>query len=149
MLHHCVRVRTRRPWNNGKSGFGCTWRTASTVILTTQVLVALALDGEVLNTMYRMSENGWIDQELFFNWLKDLFLKHIPPERPVMLVMVDQSSHCISEALHGASQKGVIVFCIPSNTTHPTQPLDVSLFGPFKCHWSSVYHAYLTKILGL
>lgn len=44
-------------------------------------------DVEVPNTLYGMSENGWIDQELFLYWLKDLFLKHIPPECPVMLVM--------------------------------------------------------------
>ena len=30
-------------------------------------------DCEVPNTLYGMSENGWIDQELFFYWLKDFF----------------------------------------------------------------------------
>ena len=101
--------------------------------------------GEVPNTLYGMSENGWIDQELFFYWLKDLFLKYIPPERPVMLVMDGHSSHYTPEAIRGAAQMGVIVLCIPPNTTHATQPLDVSLFGPLKRHWSSVCHAYLTK----
>ena len=46
--------------------------------------------GEVPNTLYGMSDNGWIDQELFFYWLKDLFLKQIPPERPVLLLMDSQ-----------------------------------------------------------
>ena len=82
-----------------------------------------------------MSENGWIEQELFFYWLKDLFLKYIPPERPVMLVMDGHSSHYTPEAIRGAAQMGVIVLCIPPNTTHATQPLDVSLFGPLKRHW--------------
>ena len=36
--------------------------------------------GEVPGTLYGMSPNGWIDQELFCHWLSDLFLKHIPPQ---------------------------------------------------------------------
>ena len=92
-----------------------------------------------------MSENGWIEQELFFYWLKDLFLKYIPPEHPVMLLMDGHSSHYTPEAIRGAAQMGDIVLCIPPNTAHATQPLDVSLFGLLKRHWSLVCHAYLTK----
>ena len=87
-----------------------------------------------IHTLYGMSENGRIDQELFFYWLKDLVLKCIPPEHPVVLVMDGHSSHYTPEALCGAAQEGDIVFCIPPNTTHDTQPLDVSLFGPLKRH---------------
>ena len=36
--------------------------------------------GEVPGTLYGMSPNGWIDQELFCHWLKDLFLTYIPPQ---------------------------------------------------------------------
>ena len=92
-----------------------------------------------------MSENGWMDQELLFYWLKDLFLKRIPPEHPVMFIMDGHSSHYKPEALCGPAQEGVIVFCIPPNTTHATQPLDVSRFGVLKHHWSSVCHTYLTN----
>lgn len=85
--------------------------------------------GEVPNAFYGMSENGWIDQELFFYWLKDLLLKQIPPERPVTLLMDGYSSHYTPEAISGAAQVGVIVFCIPPNTTHAAQPLDVRFFS--------------------
>ena len=41
----------------------------------------------VPGTLYGMSENGWIDQELFFfNWLEKLFIPNIPPHRPVILL---------------------------------------------------------------
>jgi len=81
-----------------------------------------------------MSKNGWTNQELFFYWLKDLFLKYIPPERPVMLVMGGHSSLYTPGAIRirGAAQMGVIDLCIPYNTTHATKPLDVSL-----SFWSS------------
>ena len=63
-----------------------------------------------------------------------------------MLLMDGHSPHYTPEAISGATQVGVIVFfCIPPNTTHAAQPLDVSFFGPIKKHWSSVCHAYLAK----
>ena len=43
-----------------------------------------------------------------------------------------------------ASHQGIIVFCIPPNTTHVAQPLDISFFGPLKKHWSTVCHKFMT-----
>ena len=34
------------------------------------------------DTLYGMSEKGWTDQELFYYWLTEQFIKHIPPTRP-------------------------------------------------------------------
>ena len=33
---------------------------------------------EIPNTVYGMSPQGWIDQELFVQWLEKLFIKNIP-----------------------------------------------------------------------
>ena len=78
--------------------------------------------GEVPNTLYGMSENGWIDQELFYYWLDRLFLEHITPQCPVMLLCDGHKSHFTPEAISNAAKKGVVVFCIPPNTTHAAQP---------------------------
>ena len=74
--------------------------------------------GEVPDTLYGMSESGWIDQELFFYWLKKLFIKQIPPQRPVMLLYDGHSSHYTPNAIAEAVKEGVIIFCLPPNTTH-------------------------------
>ena len=92
-----------------------------------------------------MSENGWIDQELFFLWLEKLFIPHIPPHRPVLLLLDGHGSHYTPEAISKAAVEGVIVLCIPPNTTHKAQPLDVSFFAPLKRHWSSVYHSFMVE----
>ena len=42
--------------------------------------------GEIPNTLYGMSPNGWIDQELFTEWLQKLFIPNIPSTRPVLLL---------------------------------------------------------------
>jgi len=49
---------------------------------------------EVLNTVYGMSLQGWIDQELF---MERLFIKNIPDIRPVMLPLDGHSSHYTPE----------------------------------------------------
>ena len=99
--------------------------------------------GEVPDTLYGMSDSGWINQELFLFWLKKLFIKHIPPQRPVMLLCDGHSSHYTPEAISAAAEEGVIVFCLPPNTTHAAQPLDVSFFKLLKTHWSQECHSFL------
>ena len=74
--------------------------------------------GEVSNTLYGMSDSGWIDQELFFLWLEKLFIPNIPPHRPVILLLDGHGSHYTPEGISRAAAEGVIVFCIPPNTTH-------------------------------
>ena len=105
--------------------------------------------GEVADTLYGMSENGWIDSELFFYWLDKLFLKHIPPHRPVILLCDGHKSHYTPDAISRAAQAGVIIFCIPPNTTHTAQPLDVSFFAPLKRYWSSTCHEYMNENPGM
>ena len=84
--------------------------------------------GEVPNTLSGMSENGWIDQELYNNWLEKIFIPNIPSYRSLMLLLDGHKSHYTHEAISLAANQDIIVFCIPANTTHTTQPLDVSFF---------------------
>ena len=92
-----------------------------------------------------MSKQGWIDSGLFYLWFRELFLKNIPPTRPVLLLLDGHSTHYTPEALREAQKAGVIIMCLPPNTTHAAQPLDVSFFGPLKKHWSSVCHSYVSE----
>ena len=92
-----------------------------------------------------MSEFGWIDSELFYYWLEKLFIPSIPPQRPVMLLFDGHSSHFTPDAISKAGLDGIIIFCLPPNTTHAAQPLDVSFFKPLKQYWSSASHTYLAE----
>jgi len=44
-------------------------------------------NGEVPGTLYGVSENGWITQQLFKEWFHRHFLAFIPSNRPVVLLM--------------------------------------------------------------
>ncbi len=86
--------------------------------------------GEVPGTLYGLSSNGWIDIELFSGWLFDHFLKYAPRCRPLLLLLDGHSSHYCPEAIKMAAAEKVIIFVLPTDTTHLAQPLDKSCSLP-------------------
>ena len=100
---------------------------------------------EVPDTLYGMSEKGWTDQEMFFFWMTELFVKHIPPARPVLLLVDGHSSHYEPDTIRAAAEQGVIVFCLPPHCTHVAQPLDVSFFRPLKVYQSEACHTLMQE----
>ena len=91
--------------------------------------------GEVPGTHYGMSSNGWMNQKLFQGWFIRVFLEYIPPKRPVILLMDGHSSHYCPETIRMAAEHQVVLFALPPNTTHITQPLDCECFAPLKVAW--------------
>ena len=85
--------------------------------------------GEIPNTTYGMSPQGWIDHELFAQWLLKLFIKNIPQTHPVLLLL---DGHNTPEAIKIVAKNDIILFCLLPNVTHVAPPLDVSFFGPLK-----------------
>ena len=100
--------------------------------------------GEVPGTIYGLSSKGWIDHELFDVWFNNHFLRYIPAARPILLMLDGHSSHFCPDTIRLAAQHKVIMFTLPPNTTHISQPLDKGCFGPLKEAWKHVCHEYLT-----
>ena len=98
--------------------------------------------GELPGTLYGFSDNGWTNSHLFHKWFEKQFLRYIPATRPILLLVDGHSSHYCPDTLTMAAENGIIIFALPSNTTHLTQPLDKGVFGPFKTHWSRVCHDF-------
>ncbi len=73
--------------------------------------------GEVPGTLYGMSESGWMDQELFFNWFSNHFLSHAVSCRPLILMLDSHSSHYTLELIKLVAENDVIIFCLPPHTT--------------------------------
>ena len=101
--------------------------------------------GEVPGTVYGLSKKGWIDGELFEMWFFRHFLAHVPPIRPILLLMDGHSSHYQPSAIRRAAEEGIIMFLLPPHTSHLTQPLDKGCFGPLKVHWRRECWEYLTS----
>jgi hypothetical protein len=118
------------------------------VIFDRKILKAELTVGEVPETMYGLSSSGWIDSELFDAWFQNHFLSYAPASRPLLLILDGHSSHFNPATLRRAAEEKVIMFCLPPNTTHKTQPLDKGCFGPLKISWREECHSYLQKNKG-
>ena len=103
---------------------------------------------EVPGTLYGMSSKGWIDLELFSEWFARHFLVHAPSARPLLLLMDGHSSHFCPDMIARAAAEKVILFTLPPNTTHLTQPLDKSGFSPLKSKWKEACHKFLIRKKG-
>ena len=100
---------------------------------------------EVPGSRYAVSDNGWIDQDLFHFWLTEHFLQHAVSNGPTLLLLDGHSSHFKPATIDFAKQHNVVVFCLPPHTTHECQPLDCSFFAPLKAHWRQVCHDFHQK----
>lgn len=80
--------------------------------------------------IYKSSNNGWINCDLFFAWFTEIFLPatHSTP-RPVLLVLDGHNCHFSVKLIESAKENEVIVLCLPPHCTHCLQPLDLVTFG--------------------
>ena len=100
--------------------------------------------GEVPGTLNGLSPKGWMDMDLFEKWFNGHFLRYAPSVRPLLLLLDGHSSHFSPVAVKMAAEEQVVMFALPPNTTHLSQPLDKGFFGPLKVAWRRVCHTYLS-----
>ncbi|CAG2230816.1 unnamed protein product [Mytilus edulis] len=65
--------------------------------------------------------------------------------RPVLLILDGHSSHITVDLLETAVSNQIEMFCLPPHTTHWTQPLDRSVFGPLKRSYNLCCEAFLRQ----
>ena len=99
--------------------------------------------GELPGTMYGCSNSGWITTDLFESWLTDHFLKHAVGARPLLLLLDGHSTHYQPNVVQKVREKGVVMLCLLSHTTHDAQSFDCAVFSPLKAQWRSVCHHFL------
>lgn len=91
------------------------------------------------NTRYNRTKSGWFDSNTFEDWFESLFLpsvKDLPG--PTVMIGDNLSSHINTRVLELCERHNIRFLCLPPNTTHLTQPLDVAFFAPMKRLWRSI-----------
>lgn len=88
---------------------------------------------------YNRSKSGWFDGTTFEDWFESHFLPEVRHEDgPVVLIGDNLSSHINMHVLQLCEQHNIRFVCLPPNTTHITQPLDVAFFAPMKKIWRGI-----------
>jgi hypothetical protein len=85
-------------------------------------------------TQLELSESGWINTGLALKWLDffDLHTKNRSKGAYRMLVMDGHDTHVSDDFLAKCKVMNIIPVCMPGHSSHLCQPMDVSVFGPFK-----------------
>ncbi|KAH9325368.1 hypothetical protein KI387_005546 [Taxus chinensis] len=82
--------------------------------------------------------NAWMTKELFLNWLCH-FARSVPggvsPNNRHLLIFDGHGSHVALQTVEEANKLGIDLITLPAHTSHKLQPLDVSVFSPFKTYF--------------
>ena len=97
------------------------------------------------------SESGWMDSELFCNWLLTCFIPGIESrcvKKPVILFIDGHSTHLSLEASNICVEHGIELYCLLEHSSHVMQPLDLRLFATLKQHWKAAVRAFQLDNVG-
>lgn len=86
-------------------------------------------------TVYAASGKGWMESDIFKNYFLKTLIPALGPERPVLIIYDGHSTHVGLEILEAAIQHDITIIKLPPHTSHVLQPLDLSVFRPFKLKW--------------
>lgn len=89
---------------------------------------------------YANTQSGWFESHTFVDWLLLPKLKNILGKKVV--IGDNLSSHINVGDLDLCRENNIHFLCLPPNSTHVTQPLDVTLFAPMKRAWREILSRY-------
>ena len=87
---------------------------------------------------FRVSQNGWTNQDIALDWLQQCFEPHTWPtdtNQKCRLLLDGHTSHTSLALTEFAEKNHIVLLCFPAHATHLLQPLDVSIFGPLKAQY--------------
>jgi len=109
-------------------------------------MTELLLKGSPPGTIGAVTDNGWIDGNVFLKWLKH-FVLHVKPstENKVILVVDGHATHKSLAAVEYARDNSVIMISLPPHSTHHMQPLDKTIFGPLKTAYNAACDKWMVS----
>ena len=101
------------------------------------------------NAIAAVSDSGWINESLWMEYLKHFAqTTRCSKEHPVLLIIDNHGSHSTLEAVEFARENGIIILTLYPHTSHKMQPLDVSVYGPFKRAYANAMNDWMTNDVG-
>ena len=92
----------------------------------------------------RATRSGWINEEVFVHYLKHIVHhSRCSIENKILLILDNHESHISLEAIDFARTSGIVLLTLPLHTSHRLQPLDRSVYGPFKNTYNQAMDAWL------
>ena len=113
------------------------------VVYKSEHLWTTQTEGGPQNTRYNRSNSGWFDANTFADWFEFTFIPHCRTLDGRKVILGDNlSSHFSKRVLELSEQNNLTFICLPPNSTHLLQPLDVAFFAPLKRKWRKILDAW-------
>lgn len=88
-------------------------------------------------TLKLISDSGFINTELFYQWIVHFKNFTKPTEdAPVLLILDNHSSHRDLQVIQYCRHNHIDLLSLPPHASHKMQPLDIGFFGPLKSSYS-------------
>lgn len=98
---------------------------------------------------YNNSPSGWFDMNIFNDWFFTQILPILKKqEGPKVIIGDNLSSHISVDVLNACDKNNIRFVCLPPNSTHLTQPLDVAFFHPMKVAWRKILTEWKASVQG-
>ena len=94
---------------------------------------------------YAVTTKGWMTEANFLDWFRNMFILHLPEERPVLLILDGHESHIKYDVRELAVKHKIEIAKLPAHTTHILQPLDVEIMKPMKGLYDQAAHSLFLK----
>ncbi|RYC78685.1 hypothetical protein BFJ63_vAg18440 [Fusarium oxysporum f. sp. narcissi] len=94
---------------------------------------------------YASSTTGWSNADIFVKWFMQVFIPETQPSDPSqwrLLVLDQHKSHITAELTKKAWLHKTWLSWLPSHSSHITQPLDVTVFGPLKTYYRQLTRSW-------
>lgn len=92
------------------------------------------------------AKNGWMTQEIFLEVMKHVQKKTCAStENPILIILDNHESHISINLINFARENGIVMLTFPPHTSHRLQPLDVSVFSPFKNRCKAEFNSWVSK----
>ncbi|XP_046745658.1 MFS-type transporter clz9-like [Diprion similis] len=110
---------------------------------------AQLLRGSNSDMIAAVSDSGWINENLFVDWLHH-FISYAKPSvgKPILLVLDNHESHVSLGCYLLCRQNGIVLLSLPPHTSHRMQPLDLTYFGPLKTAYNRECDLYMASNVG-
>ena len=119
------------------------------VYKSTSVIMESWVRGAPPGTKFNRTKSGWFDEGTFECFFNDILLPRMKKQEGVHVMIGDNLSSHISESVVRKCERHQIKFiCLPPNSTHLTQPLDVAYFKPLKVAWRNILIGFRKTKLG-
>lgn len=117
------------------------------IIFPRKNMKAELMNGMPPGSTYACHSSGWIQQEIFVQWITH-FITNVKPTRddPVILIVDGHYTHTRNlEVITVARENNVHIVCLPPHSTNKMQPLDVAFMSPFKTFYAQEITSWLKQ----